>query len=66
MLKKIIVKSSVQRKLRWVESGINRWVLASDCGAGHYFDFLLRHRLALNIFPFPVTTAKLIGEFLEQ
>jgi hypothetical protein len=34
-----------------------------DCGAGHYFDFLLRRRLALNIFPFPVTTAKLIGEF---
>ncbi len=35
-------------------------------GAGHYFDFLLRRHLALNIFPFPVTTAKLIGEFYNN
>jgi hypothetical protein len=56
------LKGSVQRKLRWVEIGANRWVLAWDCGAGHYFDFLLRRRLALDVFPFPVTTAKLIGE----
>jgi hypothetical protein len=30
-------KGSVQRKLRWVETGVNRWVWASDRGAGHYF-----------------------------
>jgi hypothetical protein len=40
--------------------------VAWDCGAGHYIDFLLRHRLALNIFPFPVTTAKLIGKFYNN
>jgi hypothetical protein len=37
-----------------------------DCGAGHYFDFLLRRRLAFNIFPFPVTSVKLIGEFYNN
>ncbi len=37
-----------------------------DCGAGHYFELLLHRRLALNIFPFPVTIAKLIGEFYNN
>jgi hypothetical protein len=32
-------KGSVQRKLRWVKSNANPWVLASDLGAGHYFAF---------------------------
>jgi hypothetical protein len=40
--------------------------MAWDCGAGHYFDFLLRRRLVLNIFPFPDTTVKLIGEFYNN
>jgi hypothetical protein len=40
--------------------------MAWDCGAGHYLDLLLRRRLALNIFPFPVTTAELIGEFYNN
>jgi hypothetical protein len=30
--------------------------------AGHYFDFLIFHCLVLNIFHWPVSTAKLIGE----
>jgi hypothetical protein len=55
-------KDSVQRKLRWVFIGANRWVLVWDCGAEHYFYFLLHRHLALNIFPFSVTTPKLIGE----
>jgi hypothetical protein len=33
----ILFKGSVQRKLRGVETGVNRWVWASDRGAGHYF-----------------------------
>jgi hypothetical protein len=37
--------------------------LAWDCGAGHYFEFLICRYLILNIFPFPVSTAKFIGEF---
>jgi hypothetical protein len=37
-----------------------------DCCAGHYFDFLLRRCLAFNIFPFPATTAKLIGDFYNN
>jgi hypothetical protein len=40
--------------------------MAWDCGAGHHFDFLLRRRLALNIFLFPVTKAKFIGELLNN
>jgi hypothetical protein len=40
--------------------------MAWDCGAGHCFDFLLCRRLALNIFPFLVTTAKLLGEFYNN
>jgi hypothetical protein len=40
--------------------------LAWDCGAGHYFEFLLRRCLVLNIFPFPVSTAKLIGDFYNN
>ncbi len=41
--------------------------MAWDCGAGHYFDLLIRCRLVLNIFPFPVSKAKLItiGEALR-
>jgi hypothetical protein len=34
-----------------------------DSGTLHYFDFISHHRLALNIFLFPISTAKLIGEF---
>jgi hypothetical protein len=60
------VKGSVQRKLRWVENGVNRSVGALDCGAGHYFEFFIRSHLALNIFPFPVNTAKLLGDFYNN
>ncbi len=61
-----LLKGSVQQKLRWVLIGANCWVLAWDCGAGHYFDFLLCRCLTLDIFPFPVTTAELIGEFYNN
>jgi hypothetical protein len=37
-----------------------------DCGAGHYFEFLICRRLVLNIFPFPVSTAKLLGDFYNN
>jgi hypothetical protein len=40
--------------------------LAWDCGAGHYFELFLRRRLVLNIFPFPVSTAKLIGDLYNN
>jgi hypothetical protein len=42
------LKCSVQRKLRWVENGVNRSVGASDCGAGYYFEYLIHQRLVLN------------------
>jgi hypothetical protein len=57
------IKGSVQRKLRWVKSGVNRSVGASDCGAGHSFVVLLGFHLGFAIFPFPVSTVKIIGEF---
>ncbi len=58
-----VLKGSVQRKLTWVENGVNGWILAFDCGAGHYFDFLIRRHIVLNLFPFPLRTEKLLGEF---
>jgi hypothetical protein len=59
-------KGSVQRKLRWVENGVNRSVGASDCGAGHSFVLLFRFHLGFTIFPFPVSTAEFIGEFWKN
>ncbi len=50
-------------KTKVVENSTNRCVLAWDCGAGHYFAFLIRRHLVSNIFPFPVSTAKLLGDF---
>jgi hypothetical protein len=58
-----LLKGSVQRKLRWVENGVNRSVGASDCGAGHSFVVLFRFHLGFSLFPFPVSTAEFIGEF---
>ncbi len=59
----VIFKGSVQRKLRWVENGVNRSVGASDCGAGHSFVVLFGFHLGFATFPFPVSTVKIIGEF---
>jgi hypothetical protein len=55
------IKGSVQRKLRWVKNGVNKSVGASDCGAGHSFVVLFRFDLGFAIFPFPVSTAQIIG-----
>ncbi len=44
-------------------NGVNRSVGASDCGAGHSFVLLFRFHLRFAIFPFPVSTVKIIGEF---
>jgi hypothetical protein len=46
--------------LKWLQY----WVYAGDYGAGHHFECL--HRLILNIFPFQVSTAKLIGDFYNN
>ncbi len=62
VLFKRVFKGSVQRKLRWVENGVNRSVGASDCGAGRSFVFLFGFHLGFAIFPFPVSTAQIIGE----
>ncbi len=40
--------------------------MASDSGAGHYFEFLICPRLELNTFPFPVSKAKLLGDFYNN
>ncbi len=63
VLDNFILKGSVQRKLRWVENGVNRSVGASDCGAGRSFVVLFRFHLGFAIFPFPVSTAQIIGKF---
>ncbi len=60
---RIYFKDSVQRKLRWVENGVNRSVGALDCGAGHSFVVLFRFHLGFAIFPFLVCTVKIIGVF---
>jgi hypothetical protein len=45
-------KGSVQRKLRWVENGVDPRVQALDHGAGHYFLVLVRLHLVLTILYF--------------
>ncbi len=60
------LKGSVQRKLRWVENGVNKSVGASDCGAGHFFVILFRFHLGFTILSFPVSTAEFIGEFWKN
>ncbi len=60
------LKGSVQRKVRWVENGVNRSIGASDCGAWHSFVVLFGFHLGLTIFPFPVSTAQDIGEFRKN
>jgi hypothetical protein len=57
------IEGNVQRKLWWVKNGVNRSVGASDCGAGHSFVVLCGFCLGFAIFLFPVSTAKIIGEF---
>jgi hypothetical protein len=60
------VEGSVQRKLRWVENGVNRSVGASDCGAGHSFVVLFGFHLDFAIFTFLVSTAQIIGKFWKN
>jgi hypothetical protein len=62
-LEKLFLKGNVQRKLRWVENGLNRGVGASDCGAGHSFVVLFGFHFDFTIFPFLVSTAQVIGKF---
>ncbi len=57
------LKGSVQRKLRWVENGVNRSVGASDCGAGHSFVVLFIFHLGFTIL---YSTAEFIGEFWKN
>jgi hypothetical protein len=40
--------------------------LAWDCGAGHYLEVFFRRRLVLKIFPFPVSTEKILGVFYNN
>jgi hypothetical protein len=63
---KMSFQGSVQRKLRWVENGVNRSLGASDCGDGHSFVILYWFHLGFTIFPFPVSTAEFIGEFWKN
>ncbi len=48
-------KGIVQRKLRWVESGVNRWVMIQYGGAGHYFLSFKGHHLVFRIKCFAAT-----------
>jgi hypothetical protein len=62
----LFFKGSVQRKLRWVENGVNRCVWTWDCGAGCFFVILLCHLLVCTIFLFLVSIAQFIGEFWKN
>ncbi len=48
-VKKLLVKVSVQQRLRWVNNVANYWVLASDCGAAEYFAFLVCRYLLIGL-----------------
>ncbi len=60
------LEGSVQRKLRQVWNCADHWVLAWDCNTGHYLEVLIHHRLVFNIFPFPVSKIKLIGNTIGE
>jgi hypothetical protein len=62
----MLLKGSVQRKLRWVENGVKRSVGASDFGTGQSFVVLFVFHPGFAIFPFPVSTAQIIGEFWKN
>jgi hypothetical protein len=55
------IKGSLQRKLYWVKSGVNRNGGALDCGARHSFVVLFGFHLDFTLFPFPVITAQFIA-----
>ncbi len=55
------IKGIVQRKLRWVESGVNWWVMLHDWGARHYFLTLKGHYLVFRIKSFAATWAQIFG-----
>jgi hypothetical protein len=48
-------KGIVQRKLRWVKSGVNRRVMLQYWGAGHYVLILKEHYLVFRIKRFAAT-----------
>ncbi len=50
-----ILKRRFVRKLRWVESGVNRWIMLQYWGAGHYFLILKGHHLAFRSKRFAAT-----------
>ncbi len=56
-----VIKGIVQRKLRWVESGVTRWVMLQYWGAGHYFLILKGHHLVVRIKRFSATRAQIIS-----
>jgi hypothetical protein len=51
----MLLKGIVQRKLRWVKSGVTRWVMLQYWGAGHYFSILKGHHLVFGIKRFAAT-----------
>ncbi len=59
----VVFKGSVQRKIRWVESGVFLQVWASHRGTGYYFVDLGGLNLIYLLFLFLVSTAQIIGEF---
>ncbi len=68
----IYLEGTVQRKLRWVKSGVNRGVMLQYWGAGHYFLILKGHYLIFRIKHFAALEHNLlimwerIGEALKM
>jgi hypothetical protein len=59
-------QGSVQRKLRWVENGVNKCIRASYRGAGYYFVVLGGLHLVFTFFLYPVSTAQNYRGVLEE
>jgi hypothetical protein len=57
------LKGSVQQKLRWVETGVNRWLWAWAHGAGECFIVKVSLHIVSSLFLFLVSTTQFIGEF---
>ncbi len=55
-----VIKGIVQKKLRWIESGVNRWVMLQYWGAWHYFLIWKRLHLVFSIKRLPKFEPKLL------
>jgi hypothetical protein len=59
-------KGIVQQKVRWVESGVNQWLVLQYSGVGSLFLILMEHHLRLCKKRLAAILAQIIGNVGEN